>query len=189
MTACMVDCDGFKQINDVHGHAIGDLVLREVAYRLKQCLRLSDHMARIGGDEFLVLLPETSFEEGLQIAARLRTSIADEPLRFAGGAIRLTVSIGVALVPPGSATVQDITLATQEALHDSKQQGKNRVTGTSLEEGREGYRLDVLLGPNVHEPLRAVFHPIMRLSDERLEGYEVLSRGPAIAEIDTPRWR
>ena len=178
MAACLVDCDGFKQINDVHGHAIGDLVLREVAYRLKQCLRLSDHMARIGGDEFLVLLPETNFEEGLQIAARLRTSIADEPLRFAGGSIRLTVSIGVALVPPGSATVQDITLATQAALHDSKQQGKNRVTGTTGPEGSEGSALDVPPDPEVFEHVRAVFHPIVRLSDERLEGYEVLSRGP-----------
>jgi diguanylate cyclase (GGDEF)-like protein len=181
LTACLIDCDGFKQINDVHGHAVGDQVLREVAHRLKQCLRLSDHLARIGGDEFLVLLPETRLEEGLAIAARLRASVGDEPLRVGESAIPLTVSIGVGHVPPESSTVQDVTLATESALHDSKQHGKNRVTSAALaSEGREGATraAAAILDLFQEGQLRAVFHPIVRLADERLEGFEVLSRGP-----------
>jgi diguanylate cyclase (GGDEF)-like protein len=77
----LLDCDDFKRINETLGHAVGDIVLQQIAHRLRDSLRPTDHLARIGGDEFLVLLPDTRTAEAVQAAERLRLAVSDNPLR------------------------------------------------------------------------------------------------------------
>lgn len=179
MVACLVDCDDFKAINDQHGHVVGDAVLRELSRRLAKGLRLSDHLARVGGDEFLVLLPETRLVEGMQIASRLRAAASDEPIRHGDATLPLTVSMGVAEVSGGSGTVQEILAATQSALHHSKAHGKNQVTGPSPDDAADPMAEDVGLRGLLEEgSLRVVFQRILGLPGEDLRGYEALSRGP-----------
>jgi diguanylate cyclase (GGDEF)-like protein len=179
MVACLVDCDDFKAINDQHGHVVGDAVLRELSRRLAKGLRLSDHLARVGGDEFLVLLPETRLVEGMQIASRLRAAAADEPIRHGELKLPLTVSLGVAEVASECGTVQEILAATQSALHESKTQGKNRVTGPAPgDEVDQAFRRGRAARPAEGRQPARVFQPILGLPDEDLQGYEVLSRGP-----------
>ena len=133
VVAVLVDCDDFKSINDIHGHQVGDAVLREVARRLLQTLRPSDHISRIGGDEFLVMLPHSRLAEGLAVADRLRRRVGEEPVHHGSTSILVTVSLGVATMPPGTATIEEILTLTHGALKQSKQSGKNRSsTGESV---------------------------------------------------------
>lgn len=125
----VVDLDRFKTVNDLHGHAAGDAVLIEVARRLTENLRISDLLARIGGEEFLVVLPQTGRAEALQVAERLRQAIGEQPVRLSSGeGLPITVSIGVAI---GSAQDGDCTVTVDEAdraLMSSKTAGRNLVT-------------------------------------------------------------
>lgn len=128
--ACLVmaDIDHFKQLNDRHGHLLGDSVLRAVAHRLAESLRAPDLIARYGGEEFAILLPHTSTEEGLRIAERLRQAIAvlslSEPTCDAVAAT--TISCGVA--PLGlDNSLDHLIRRADEALYRAKAGGRNRV--------------------------------------------------------------
>jgi two-component system, cell cycle response regulator len=126
----MVDIDHFKQINDTYHHASGDLVLKEVVHRLMSTLRPFDLVARIGGDEFAIVLPETNLDTAKQIAERLRRRIADFPIE----GIAVTVSIGVAASSPDGEEELDATLQRADAgLYQAKRAGGNRVTGEANE--------------------------------------------------------
>ncbi|MEJ2479327.1 MAG: diguanylate cyclase [Acidihalobacter sp.] len=125
-TLLLIDVDIFKQINDNHGHAIGDAVLREFARRLRTVLRGQDRLARWGGDEFLAALFSTPRAEAMAIAERLRASLADTPVLTPAGALTITLSIGVAHACPG----EDVETCLQRAdkrLYAAKQAGRNRV--------------------------------------------------------------
>lgn len=127
----VVDLDRFKSVNDRFGHAAGDAVLVEVARRLTDNLRLSDLLARIGGEEFLVALPQTSLAEARQVAERLREVISETPVALpCGDALTVTVSIGVAIgcldaAHGGSSTMMELA---DKALMSSKTAGRNLVT-------------------------------------------------------------
>ncbi|MBH1988013.1 MAG: GGDEF domain-containing protein [Burkholderiales bacterium] len=126
------DIDHFKRINDAHGHAAGDTVLRAVARVLRDGVREVDHVARWGGEEFLVLLPATDVQEAMRVADRLRGAVEALPelgeLReFAGLAgLGLTLTLGVASLRPGE-TVEQALVRADRALYDGKQAGRNRV--------------------------------------------------------------
>ena len=124
----VVDIDRFKLVNDQHGHATGDEVLVEVARRLGLNLRERDLLARIGGEEFLVVLPDSNREDAGRVAERLCSAIEERPIRMPSGVrLAVTVSIGVAVaqgLPPSDAVVQEADLALLEA----KGLGRNRVT-------------------------------------------------------------
>jgi two-component system cell cycle response regulator len=134
----IADIDRFKSVNDRHGHAAGDAVLVEVAQRLQTDLRASDLLARIGGEEFLIVLPRTTLEEATDVAERLRARIAARPLTLPSGeAIGLTISIGLALrncTPDGGVqdNLSDCTDETVEladrALLESKTRGRDTIT-------------------------------------------------------------
>ena len=98
MGVLMVDIDHFKRINDRHGHHAGDDVLRQFVGTVAQCLRAQDSMGRFGGEEFLVVLPETSLKEAIGVAERLRAAAAAEVYVSKGLVLRLTVSIGIAML-------------------------------------------------------------------------------------------
>jgi diguanylate cyclase (GGDEF)-like protein len=104
LAALLLDIDRFKAVNDAHGHAAGDAVLRAVAERLRSELRPGDLLSRIGGEEFLAVLPDLDGEEALAAAERLRLSLSDRPVPLPGGAgaVAPTVSVGVAVAPAGA---------------------------------------------------------------------------------------
>ncbi len=128
----VVDLDRFKQVNDLHGHGAGDQVLVEVSRRLAANLRGSDLLARIGGEEFLVVLPDTGMTDARQIAERLCAAVDERPIRLATGlGLTVTVSIGVAVArgsAGGPGRVEAVVEQADLALLESKGSGRNQVT-------------------------------------------------------------
>lgn len=122
----MIDVDHFKRINDAHGHGVGDAVLRQLAQTLAQGLRERDRLGRLGGEEFLAVLPDADEAAAHQVAERMRAAVAAAPLPRAEGALPYTVSIGVAGVRPGDTT--DALIARADAaLYRAKAAGRDRV--------------------------------------------------------------
>ncbi len=126
-TSClMIDIDYFKKINDEYGHRAGDLVLKEIAKIIKSCIREIDTVARWGGEEFIVLLPETKQDNALQAAERILEAVSG--YQFSGIPGQITVSIGVASVPEASIDTADKLIHTSDvALYEAKAKGRNRV--------------------------------------------------------------
>jgi len=119
------DLDHFKLINDTHGHAVGDVVLKEVAYLLRKQLRAFDLAYRIGGEEFLILLPGSDIERSRELAERLREAVSAE--RVAGG-ISITMSLGVSASNPSQRFSYDSVFAQADgALYEAKRNGRDQV--------------------------------------------------------------
>lgn len=131
VTALMLDIDHFKQVNDIHGHAVGDEALRAIANILRKSLREVDILGRFGGEEFAILLPETHPDKGRQVAERIRLAIAEQPITTAAGDLSLTISIGVtgiAGVKPNEAfTLDQLLKQADDALYQAKHNGRNRT--------------------------------------------------------------
>jgi len=123
----LVDVDHFKRINDAHGHAVGDEVLRELVRQAQEVIRKIDYCARLGGEEFAVLLPETGPDTARTVAERLRTAL-DRSLQRAPSAapVAYTVSIGVAMLEPGE-TFDALAARADAALYAAKSAGRNTV--------------------------------------------------------------
>ena len=126
----MIDVDHFKQINDEHGHAAGNQVLKEIVNRITSALRPSDLVARMGGEEFAVVMPETDLDAGHRIAERLRSRIAGTPVEE----VAVTVSIGAAVIQPdtGEEELDAALRRADEALYEAKRAGRNRVNLRSV---------------------------------------------------------
>jgi diguanylate cyclase (GGDEF)-like protein len=118
-----IDLDGFKQINDSHGHAAGDAVLRDVAARLQQEVRAADSVCRVGGDEFLcVLAPPAGRDQVSIIAHRLRRSIA-QPFSFRGNTYSIGCSVGVSMYPDHGTTSEVLLARADSAMYRAKAAG------------------------------------------------------------------
>lgn len=128
-----LDVDHFKAVNDEHGHAVGDRVLQELASRLKQAIRNIDMVCRIGGEEFVIVLPNTSADVATKIADRMRRSVSGTPFNVGSrnGPLTVTVSIGVAAVESASDTMESVMKRADEALYSAKRAGRNRVNSTA----------------------------------------------------------
>ena len=131
----MVDVDNFKQVNDTYGHAVGDEVLTSVADRLSRHLRNFDTVARWGGEEFVVLMPEADGRVAAAVAERLRSKIADQPaiVKHEKGELPITVSIGIAVTSEALTTPDDLLRAADAAMYEAKRQGRNRVASASAD--------------------------------------------------------
>jgi diguanylate cyclase (GGDEF)-like protein len=123
----MADIDNLKQINDTHGHRAGDEAIREISRRIKQCIRQIDLPARYGGDEFAVILPNTSLEEATLVAHRIVETVAASSATWQGTEIPLSVSVGLGQYG-ADANPEDITSRSDRALYSAKQAGKNTVS-------------------------------------------------------------
>ncbi len=123
----MIDSDNLKVVNDNHGHEAGNRLLRQLAESIQAELRYTDVPARYGGDEFVVLLPETPPEGAMDVAERMRKSMAAKPLVFDGKQVTSTVSIGVASYPVDGQTMDAIVARADRALYKAKTTGRNRV--------------------------------------------------------------
>jgi diguanylate cyclase (GGDEF)-like protein len=123
----MFDLDRFKAINDRHGHLCGDAVLAEVGARMRASLRSSDLKCRYGGEEFLVLLPETPVEGAHRAADTLRQDLAELEIQWNGKVIRVTSSFGVACARSNEVDPTPLIARADEALYRAKREGRNCV--------------------------------------------------------------
>lgn len=123
----LIDLDHFKELNDHYGHAAGDATLKAFCTALQQMLRATDHIGRIGGEEFAVLLPETDQANALLLAERARQAIADLLVPFGEATVTLTASFGVATIEAGDADVERALQRADAALYRAKNDGRNRV--------------------------------------------------------------
>lgn len=129
----MLDLDHFKAVNDRHGHAAGDAALRMTAARLRSVLRQGDIVARFGGEEFVIVVPEAGDERLAEMAERLRRAIGGMPFPIEDGrSIELTASLGVARVAATADVWPQLLKAADGALYEAKRQGRNRVVARSV---------------------------------------------------------
>jgi two-component system cell cycle response regulator len=129
----LCDIDHFKRVNDIHGHAAGDDVLREFGRRLSQNIRPADLACRYGGEEFVVIMPDTSQALATAAGERLRQIIGEEGFRInRGDELRVTMSGGVATVVPGD-SLDALLQRADDALYRAKSGGRNRVELETLD--------------------------------------------------------
>jgi diguanylate cyclase (GGDEF)-like protein len=129
----MLDADYFKCINDTAGHQAGDDVLKRIADEAKGLLRVSDTVARLGGEEFILMLPSTTTSEAMAVAERLRVAIERARIDTAVGQLKATVSLGVATLSHANPTLEGLLAAADRALYDAKRAGRNCVRGRIAE--------------------------------------------------------
>jgi diguanylate cyclase (GGDEF)-like protein len=123
----MFDLDHFKDVNDKYGHLCGEAVLSTVGKRMREVLRGSDLKCRFGGEEFLVLLPETPLHGARRVAETLRREIAERPVPWSGEALTITASFGLAQTMPGEVSVHAVIARAHQALYRAKDDGRNCV--------------------------------------------------------------
>ncbi len=128
LSVIMLDIDRFKQINDVYGHLVGDSVLRAISTNIQANIRREDVMTRYGGEEFLLVLPETPYENAFVCAGKLRSMVAATEFRLADERLPVTISIGVASCREAD-DAQSLVEAADKALYRAKRSGRDRVCG------------------------------------------------------------
>lgn len=128
----MIDSDNLKAVNDTHGHDAGNRLLRQLTKTIQAELRYTDVPARYGGDEFVVFLPETPVKGAIEVAERIRDSVAGAPLDADGRRIACTVSIGIAAFPGDGQSMDALVARADRAMYQAKQQGRNRVVKFDL---------------------------------------------------------
>jgi two-component system, cell cycle response regulator len=127
LAVLMLDLDHFKQVNDIHGHAVGDAVLRELAQRVQEQIREVDTFARYGGEEFVVVLPETTVDGATQLAERICTAVRRTPFHVEGDKqINVTISVGGAAFPAHGSSAATLMRAADKALYVAKHEGRDR---------------------------------------------------------------
>ncbi len=181
LLALILDLDNFKQINDLLGHAVGDIVLKDIARNLLRCVRVTDYVSRIGGDEFLILMPDTRFAEGARLSEKIRRTLAESPVPLSMGPIfRITGSFGLLRVSPDTLSIDELLAQTHHVLKHSKQMGKNQISyGSTREEAENGYTgqvANILQSLRSGEQFKALRQPIFDLKRMKPIGYEFLSR-------------
>ena len=136
LAVAMVDVDRFKQLNDEHGHAAGDRVLRHIAQALEAAVRRTDLVARYGGEEFVVVLPESSSEQAMMRMERIRASIAESVLplekqraRISQASMKVTISVGVASWPHDGQGETELISSADRRMYEAKKKGRNLVVG------------------------------------------------------------
>jgi diguanylate cyclase (GGDEF)-like protein len=129
LATLMIDLDRFKAINDRHGHAVGDIVLRAVAARIQRLIRIDDIFGRYGGEEFLLLARATSPDDAARLAERVRRVVAELEIPAADGMLRITASVGVAALADldPAAGPADLVAKADVRLYQAKMSGRNRV--------------------------------------------------------------
>ena len=180
-----VDLDRFKQVNDTRGHAAGDTVLRRVAAQLLSLLRPTDTVARIGGDEFVVLAPDiVSSAHALQLAARLAAELCRRPSRAEDGE-HIAASIGIAFSVGGGTNAEALLHDADTAMYEAKSRGGARavVYDTSFDEIVQQRSITQRMIALAIDEDRVVVHyqPILDLADLRIVGFEALAR---ISDVD-----
>lgn len=180
LAVMFLDLDRFKWVNDTLGHAVGDRLLQSVAKRLESCVRKGDTLARFGGDEFALILPEVSQEESAVVIAQKILTAFKEPLRIEEHELYVTSSIGIALYPDSGDTIKSLIASADLAMYTVKGRGKN---GYALFHPSMNEALDARL--NIERELRKAlttddikvcYQPQVNAITEKLVGFEALVR-------------
>ncbi len=133
LSLAMIDLDHFKQINDIHGHPIGDRVLRTAGLRILDQVRSIDTVARYGGEEFAIIMPDTPLRSAMIVAERIRTAFERHEFQFPNlPPIKVSLSIGLASAPDEAKTASDLIKIADGRLYQAKRQGRNQTIGASL---------------------------------------------------------
>ena len=127
LSLLMLDVDVFKSVNDCYGHAAGDRVLQHVAHKIIENVREMDTVARMGGEEFSVLLPSTGAKDAVKLAERVRQAVERESCQIQDQTIEVTVSIGVASYGENMSSLEAILRHADDSMYQAKHQGRNRV--------------------------------------------------------------
>ena len=188
-----IDLDHFKEINDIHGHVVGDQILRIVAEKLKFEMPADTLIARLGGDEFVVLCPVNDAQEARLIGQQLRR-LLNRPIEVGEKSLVSGASIGVAVYPNDSADVEDLLKNADLALYHAKSEGRGRCRHFTEELGNERQRRMVLSeqlrGAIENGEIQAYFQPLVRARDMRVVGFETLGRWfhPEFGAIPPPEF-
>lgn len=181
-TLIVIDVDNFKHLNDSHGHLFGDKFLAGIAATIRSSLREGDILARYGGDEFVVILPETDEEQGYLIANRVaeRTALFSMTAQDGTNA-RVTISIGLAVYPSHAESTRDLFMFADNMMYKAKNMGKNTVVVPTEEDMMEVFRtaskMTVIITKALDErTVFPYFQPIINVETGSVEGHEVLSR-------------
>jgi diguanylate cyclase (GGDEF)-like protein len=176
----VLDLDDFKQVNERHGHSVGDVVLKEIGRRLRASVRAVDYVGRLGGDEFMLILPETEPAEVTRVAERVRLAVATAIIQHSTGTVTLTASIATLLLTNDMPAVDQLLARAHQLLMRAKHEGKNRVIFQSSDfddtERRRRAQSDMCAHLAQGKYIVTVKQPIFRLDDESPVGYEFLSR-------------
>ncbi|MDF1614457.1 putative bifunctional diguanylate cyclase/phosphodiesterase [Desulfurivibrio dismutans] len=181
----VIDIDNFKTINDQYGHAFGDLFLQQLAEALRQAVRDGDFIARYGGDEFTVLLPETSREQTLTVAERIVKAVSGmSVLTPEGIRVQATVSLGIAMYPEHGKNAKELFLVADNMMYKVKGEGKNAIAEPQEAEITEIFKEESKINFRVYQALEEksvvpYFQPILDLATGEIEAHEVLMRIPA----------
>lgn len=190
VSVCILDLDGFKAVNDNHGHQAGDDLLRAVSARFRSAVRPADTVARLGGDEFGVLIEDASPEEAMLVAQRLAGSLLD-PLRIAGVGVTASTSIGLTSVSGRECTADQVMDEADTAMYRAKTSGRGLVREFELSMLRTDPRAvayevaELLADP---DGMTVVFQPICELSNGKVVGYEALTRFPGREHRSVEDW-
>ncbi|MBF0505044.1 MAG: diguanylate cyclase [Candidatus Omnitrophica bacterium] len=177
LIAILLDLDNFKQINDTHGLSAGDAILKEVVKNLRNTLRPVDYVARIGGDEFIILLAQTRLGDGFGVAEKIRYTISETQCILNDIEVRATASLGLAQVTEECSSVEELVRKCQYVLKRSKTLGKNRVSYSEIQDDvKDGLLEGVLYTMSLGQSYRVVKQPIFHLTERTIAGYEFLTR-------------
>ncbi|MGB9364437.1 MAG: EAL domain-containing protein [Xanthobacteraceae bacterium] len=188
-----IDLDHFKDINDIHGHVVGDQILRIVAEKLKFEMPADTLIARLGGDEFIVLCPVNDALEARLIAQQLRR-LLNRPIEVGEKSLVSGASIGVAVYPDDATDAEDLLKNADLALYHAKAEGRGRCRHFTEELGNERQRRMVLSeqlrGAIENGEIQAYFQPLVRARDMRVVGFETLGRWfhPEFGAIPPPEF-
>ena len=181
----MLDLDDLKPVNDTFGHQWGDRLIKAVADALRQTIRFTDAVARYGGDEFIVLLPETDASGAYIVAETLRRSIAELTLRASERTVRSSVSIGLVTYPQDGVTIEQLVAAADVAMYESKRRGKNQIVGYRTRTERVATAIDVASGALVGTGPGGSGLPPARVGGDTAPW----GPGPPASELDLPSAR
>lgn len=188
LTLVMLDLDDFKAINDTHGHPYGDTVLRAIGAALRATVRANDTAARVGGEEFALILPGSDADAAFEVAERARANIAAIPVR----GFELGCSAGIATCPSDADDHSTLAQLADSALYWAKRGGKRRTRRFDPDHSpanwsqRQRGEIEALLA---HEhPVRPVFQPVVSLANGRVVGYEALARFPGTSLRSPDVW-
>ena len=180
LAVMLIDLDQFKEVNDTLGHDVGDLLLNDAAQRISNCVRKSDTVARLSGDEFIVILPQLAQIFHVDdIAQKIVFSMA-EPFHLRNEVTHISASIGITLYPNDATSIEDLMKNADQAMYESKKNGRNRFshfTQSLQDEAQKRMRLSKdLRNALPNNQLKVYFQPIIKLSNGKVHKAEALLR-------------